>query len=93
MFAVASWLYIQRHHKDPYGLFHLSLNKLPFEDPNSPPETEWLNMGYWKVFSNRISIPFLFYYYAMILNRIQKYFQKRVKVSFGFFLPVKISQF
>ena len=58
IFAVASWLYIQRHHKDPYGLFHLSLNKLPFEDPNSPPQTEWLNLGYWKVFSDRIFIAF-----------------------------------
>lgn len=58
LFAVASWLYIQRHHNDPYGLFHLSLNKLPFEDPNSLPETEWLNLGYWKVFSIRISILF-----------------------------------
>ena len=56
---VVSWLYM-RHHNDPYGLFHLSLNKLPFEDPNSLPETEWLNMGYWKVFSDRISI-FLFF--------------------------------
>ena len=34
---------------DPYGLFHLTLNKLPSESPNSPPLTEWLNMGYWKV--------------------------------------------
>ena len=34
---------------DPYGLFHLTLNKLPSESPNSPPQTEWLNMGYWKV--------------------------------------------
>jgi len=33
---------------DPYGLFHLSLNKLPGEDPNIPPETEWLNMGFWR---------------------------------------------
>ena len=42
---------MQRRHNlnDPYGLFHLELNKLPFEDPNSLPETEWLNMGYWKV--------------------------------------------
>jgi hypothetical protein len=56
LFAVAFWLYIQRRHSDPYGLFHLSLNKLPTEDPNSLPETEWLNMGYWKVFSDRISI-------------------------------------
>jgi hypothetical protein len=34
---------------DPYGLFHLSLNKLPEEDLESDPRTEWLNMGYWKV--------------------------------------------
>ena len=33
---------------DPYGLFHLSLNTLPGEDPDSQPQTEWLNMGYWK---------------------------------------------
>jgi len=34
--------------KDPYGLFHLSLNKLPGEAPGMPPKTEWLNMGFWK---------------------------------------------
>ncbi|KAG6850500.1 hypothetical protein H0H93_012501 [Arthromyces matolae] len=34
--------------KDPYGLFHLSLNKLPGEATDSSPKTEWLNMGYWK---------------------------------------------
>jgi hypothetical protein len=34
---------------DPYGLFHLSLNKIPEDSPDNPPETEWLNMGYWKV--------------------------------------------
>ncbi|KZP31286.1 S-adenosyl-L-methionine-dependent methyltransferase, partial [Athelia psychrophila] len=33
---------------DPYGLFHLSLNKLLGEDPNADPTTEWLNMGYWQ---------------------------------------------
>ncbi|KAJ3787984.1 S-adenosyl-L-methionine-dependent methyltransferase [Lentinula aff. detonsa] len=33
---------------DPYGLFHLSLNKRPGEDENDSPKTEWLNMGYWK---------------------------------------------
>ena len=35
--------------KDPYGLFHLTLNKLPREDPSVPPQTEWLNMGFWRV--------------------------------------------
>ncbi|KAJ3737171.1 S-adenosyl-L-methionine-dependent methyltransferase [Lentinula guzmanii] len=34
---------------DPYGLFHLSLNKRSGEDENDSPKTEWLNMGYWKV--------------------------------------------
>ena len=34
---------------DPYGLFHLSLNKLPGQSPDTDPKTEWLNMGYWKV--------------------------------------------
>lgn len=34
---------------DPYGLFHLSLNKLPGESEEGDPRTEWLNMGYWKV--------------------------------------------
>ena len=58
LFVVVSWLLMHHHRRrrptistknDPYGLFHLSLNKLPFDDPNSPPATEWLNMGYWKV--------------------------------------------
>jgi len=44
---LAYWLHMQRHN-DPYGLFHLSLNKSSFEDSDSPPVTEWLNMGYWK---------------------------------------------
>lgn len=35
--------------KDPYGLFHLSLNKMPGEVHEADPLTEWLNMGYWKV--------------------------------------------
>ncbi|KAJ6610058.1 S-adenosyl-L-methionine-dependent methyltransferase, partial [Mycena sp. CBHHK59/15] len=33
---------------DPYGLFHLTLNRLPLDDPAAPPRTEWLNMGYWR---------------------------------------------
>lgn len=39
---------------DPYGLFHLSLNKLPGENPHTEPKTEWLNMGYWKVSSVQV---------------------------------------
>lgn len=34
---------------DPYGLFHLQLNRLPTEPEGEPPKTEWLNMGYWEV--------------------------------------------
>ncbi|KAJ4000992.1 S-adenosyl-L-methionine-dependent methyltransferase [Lentinula boryana] len=47
------WRLYHPHHEnrdnDPYGLFHLSLNKRPGEDENDLPKTEWLNMGYWKV--------------------------------------------
>lgn len=35
-------------HSEPYGSFHLGLNVRPGMD-RSPPQTEWLNMGYWKV--------------------------------------------
>lgn len=38
---------------DPYGLFHLSLNKLPGESSDTDPRTEWLNMGYWRVSGER----------------------------------------
>ena len=47
LLALSVWF--KMRFTDPYGLFHLTLNKLPSEDPNSPPLTEWLNMGYWKV--------------------------------------------
>ncbi|KAG5654080.1 hypothetical protein H0H81_007494 [Sphagnurus paluster] len=33
---------------DPYGLFHLALNRLPGEEESVPPKTEWLNMGFWR---------------------------------------------
>ncbi|KIK71064.1 hypothetical protein GYMLUDRAFT_254342 [Collybiopsis luxurians FD-317 M1] len=48
--VAAYWLYhrVKLSSSDPYGLFHLSLNKLPGEDESSPPKTEWLNMGYWR---------------------------------------------
>ncbi|CAL1695955.1 unnamed protein product [Somion occarium] len=36
-----------RKSRDPYGTFHVSLNR-PLEEPRSIPNTEWLNMGYWK---------------------------------------------
>ena len=52
--AVALYWYFQSRRqpmvvKDPYGLFHLTLNHLPGDDVSAPPKTEWLNMGYWKV--------------------------------------------
>jgi len=34
--------------KDPYNLFHLTLNKRP-GDQSKVPSTEWLNIEYWKV--------------------------------------------
>ncbi|KAL1670621.1 hypothetical protein GGF50DRAFT_122174 [Schizophyllum commune] len=33
---------------DPYGLFHLALNRRTGDPTNVDPKTEWLNMGYWK---------------------------------------------
>jgi hypothetical protein len=47
--AIVAWKATQP--QDPYGLFHLSLNKLPGENSDSDPKSEWLNMGYWKVSS------------------------------------------
>jgi hypothetical protein len=34
---------------EPYGSFHIELNRLPGSPKDVAPETEWLNMGYWKV--------------------------------------------
>jgi len=51
--SIALYFFRSKLAKDPYGLFHLSLNKLPGEDPNVPPTTEWLNMGFWKVGSSQ----------------------------------------
>ncbi|KAF8168043.1 hypothetical protein B0H34DRAFT_792700 [Crassisporium funariophilum] len=50
LLAASSWIRMSSRpaSSDPYGLFHLALNKLPEDDPDSPPATEWLNMGYWK---------------------------------------------
>ncbi|KAI0271362.1 S-adenosyl-L-methionine-dependent methyltransferase [Gloeopeniophorella convolvens] len=38
--------YLFRRTGDPYGTFHIELNKVP--GGPDPPQTEWLNMGYWK---------------------------------------------
>ncbi|KAF9056226.1 S-adenosyl-L-methionine-dependent methyltransferase [Panaeolus papilionaceus] len=48
--VAAFWFSIRK--SDPYGLFHLELNKLPSDDPHSPPPTEWLNMGLWSGVQN-----------------------------------------
>ncbi|KAF9531983.1 S-adenosyl-L-methionine-dependent methyltransferase [Crepidotus variabilis] len=41
-------LFFLKGSNDPYGLFHLTLNRLPSDNPHEPPKTEWLNMGYWE---------------------------------------------
>lgn len=46
VFALILVLWMAKRSSDPYGEFHLGLNKLPGDDM---PRTEWLNMGYWKV--------------------------------------------
>ena len=35
--------------EDPYGSFHLTLNK---DKDSRGDQTEWMNMGYWKVIGN-----------------------------------------
>lgn len=47
--VLALVIYVKSRATDPYGLFHLSLNRLPGENADVDPKTEWLNMGYWKV--------------------------------------------
>ncbi|PBK77263.1 hypothetical protein ARMSODRAFT_271511 [Armillaria solidipes] len=44
-----AFIFFANKRSDPYGTFHHSLNRLPGEDPDAPPKTEWLNMGYWKM--------------------------------------------
>ncbi|KAF8640351.1 hypothetical protein AX17_000022 [Amanita inopinata Kibby_2008] len=47
--GMLSLIYLtSRRGADPYGLFHLYLNKLPDDKSGVPPSTEWLNVGYWK---------------------------------------------
>jgi len=46
--VLALVIYVKSRATDPYGLFHLSLNRLPGENADVDPKTEWLNMGYWK---------------------------------------------
>jgi hypothetical protein len=45
--GASCYLALRQTTKDPYGLFHLSLNAGPGKMPERA-KTEWLNMGYWK---------------------------------------------
>jgi hypothetical protein len=48
IFVILSVLYyLSRRSGDPYGTSHLSFNRVPGSP--DPPQTEWLNMGFWKV--------------------------------------------
>lgn len=38
--------------RDPYGTFHVALNVTDDAQRRTGPPTEWLNMGYWKVWSS-----------------------------------------
>jgi len=40
------YAYFSRRTSDPYGAFHIPFNKVP--GGPDPPQTEWLNMGFWK---------------------------------------------
>ncbi|KAH9037266.1 S-adenosyl-L-methionine-dependent methyltransferase [Lactarius pseudohatsudake] len=40
------YVYFSRRTSDPYGTFHVPFNKVP--GGPDPPQTEWLNMGFWK---------------------------------------------
>lgn len=60
--VIALWMLVRlltTKSEDPYGLFHLELNKLPGAHPGTPPKTEWLNMGYWKVSLSKSSRLFI----------------------------------
>lgn len=63
---------------DPYGSFHLGLNIPPGADSSVRPDTEWLNMGHWKV-----DIAFILYGFIDGNNcRILTIFLGLVKVPF-----------
>lgn len=46
--CLVSFTGLRMSRKDPYGLYHLKLNREPGEGDNSMPKTEWMNHGYWK---------------------------------------------
>lgn len=72
-------LWISDKASDPYGhgLFHLTLNRLPHDDPACSPRTEWLNMGYWKVGQTPVGKTV---FMIFIFLRTRKRFQRLVKV-------------
>lgn len=74
LFLLPTVLWFRMHSADPYGLFHLSLNKV---DPSSPPKTEWLNMGYWKVSRSVLGISTN---HDELCKRIPQYSLKRLEV-------------
>ncbi|KZS95934.1 hypothetical protein SISNIDRAFT_330150 [Sistotremastrum niveocremeum HHB9708] len=47
-FVVLALKKLARRARDPYGDFHLVLNRRPDHDGLAAQDTEWLNMGYWK---------------------------------------------
>ncbi|EIN13682.1 S-adenosyl-L-methionine-dependent methyltransferase [Punctularia strigosozonata HHB-11173 SS5] len=46
LFVMGSSFAMYSKARDPYGTFHITLNVRPGDGQN-PPDTEWLNMGYW----------------------------------------------
>lgn len=48
IFALSFMVLFRVTMRDPYGLYHLALNREPGENRNLTPKTEWLNQGYWK---------------------------------------------
>jgi hypothetical protein len=76
LLTIFYWLF--EHSSEPYGLFHLDMNKLPGAGGISIPQTEWLNMGYWKVLVK----PFPCFGSRMrTLHRIQMCSLRHAKVS------------
>jgi SAM-dependent methyltransferase len=64
--------------KDPYGSFHVSLNASSNSSSVTSSQTEWLNMGYWKV---RFFMIYLIPWRYLILDRIPIYSLLHVEVN------------
>lgn len=65
---------------DPYGLFHLSLNRIPGDNPEEDPKTEWLNVGYWKASINTRGLNIGTLIFSLNLSRILISSRRLVKV-------------